>query len=68
MKKAKTVQPTSNTGGSTKPIVSRRCKCCNRDYNQKDVDRIYGKDSMVALLGYCSSQCYTKYLLGFNGG
>ena len=38
----------------------RKCKQCGKTHDIKEVTRIYGKDSMVLLLGYCSAQCYTK--------
>lgn len=38
------------------------CKHCNNHYNKKELTRSLGKESSVVLLGYCSSQCYTKSL------
>ena len=39
------------------------CKECTQPYYKKEVIRVYGKDSMVSLLNFCSSQCYTKNLI-----
>jgi hypothetical protein len=41
----------------------KTCKCCSNQYNQKEVERIFGKLSMPALLGYCSATCYTKAII-----
>lgn len=41
MKKEKTVQPTSKSGGSTKPDVSRRCRSC-RWWRDKGWDGDFG--------------------------
>jgi hypothetical protein len=36
------------------------CKHCGEPHDKKTVERVYGKDSMVALGGFCSAECYTK--------
>lgn len=40
-------------------MSNTRCNNCLKDYDKKEVARVNGKESMVHLLGYCSSQCYT---------
>jgi hypothetical protein len=39
---------------------NKKCKHCGKEYSKKEINRIYGKDSMVSLLNVCSSQCYTN--------
>lgn len=38
----------------------RICKGCGIEHDKKEVARIYGKESMPALLGFCSALCYTN--------
>ena len=38
----------------------KKCKHCGKEYSQKEVERVYGKESMPAILGYCSAYCYTN--------
>ena len=42
--------------------VELKCKYdkCNKPYTLSEIKRIYGKESMPYLLGYCSAVCYTK--------
>ena len=43
--------------------MKRICKYCNKEYDQKEVERIFGKISMPALFGFCSAVCYTNAIL-----
>ena len=36
------------------------CKQCNTEFEPKEVNRVYGKDSQVALTNVCSAACYTN--------
>ena len=36
------------------------CKNCNREYDKENIKRVYGKESMPYLLGFCSAKCYTE--------
>ena len=44
--------------------MKKQFKCanpnCKKEYNRDKIKRTLGEESMVYLLGYCSSQCYTK--------
>lgn len=42
------------------------CNNCLSVYDKKEVARINGKESMVHLLGYCGSQCYTEMVMKYN--
>jgi hypothetical protein len=37
----------------------KNCKNCNQKYDQDLVERMLGKESRPAILGFCSAQCYT---------
>ncbi|MFA5234215.1 MAG: hypothetical protein WC390_07430 [Sulfurimonas sp.] len=41
-------------------VKTNHCKLCKKEYDNKEINRIYGKDSMVSLLNYCSAKCYTQ--------
>jgi hypothetical protein len=43
--------------------TSRICKHCGKEYNPKEVKRIYGKYSMPYAFGFCSALCYTRYYI-----
>ena len=45
-----------------KPKNKGICKYsrCQREYDRDEVARVYGKESNVYLLGYCSAYCYTR--------
>ncbi len=36
------------------------CKNCKKNYDNTEVSRIYGMESMPYLLKYCSAKCYTQ--------
>ena len=38
----------------------RKCPVCEKEFDQKETARIYGKNSLVCLIGVCSSRCYTE--------
>jgi len=40
-----------------------KCNYCGKEYDKKEIRRIYGKDSMVDLGGFCSAGCYTAFIL-----
>jgi len=46
------------------PILDVMCRCkqCKNTYDKKDVKRVYGKESSVYLMNFCSARCYTDYL------
>lgn len=37
-----------------------KCKYCKKDCDPKEISRVYGKESSVLLLGYCSAAHYTR--------
>lgn len=43
-------------------MAARVCPICGNDYSQKTVERVFGKESSPALLGFCSAICYTQSL------
>lgn len=45
-----------------------KCKYqkCRKEFDIKEIKRIYGKKSSIALLGYCSATCYTKDVMKFS--
>lgn len=47
---------------NTATLNTRICRQCENRYDKKEVARIYGKESNPALLGFCSPQCYTKWV------
>lgn len=38
----------------------RKCPVCDKEFDQKETARIYGKTSLVCLIGVCSAKCYTE--------
>ena len=36
------------------------CKNCKKNYDDSEVARIYGMESMPYVKGYCSAKCYTQ--------
>ena len=47
-------------------MINTICNNCLKEYDKKEVARVNGKESMVHLLGYCSSQCYTDMVTKYN--
>jgi GNAT superfamily N-acetyltransferase len=39
------------------------CKFCSKSFLSKEVARVFGKESSVYQLGYCSAKCYTESLV-----
>lgn len=39
----------------------KNCKNCNKVIDLKEVKRVFGKESSVALGGFCSARCYTLH-------
>lgn len=37
----------------------KKCRVCDKEYDQKEKNRVYGKDSIISLLDVCSAKCYT---------
>ena len=42
-----------------KTYIMAHCNNCNKEYDTKDVSRIYGAESRVLIDGFCSAICYT---------
>jgi hypothetical protein len=45
---------------TSKPTL-RTCRGCFEMYDEKQVARSLGKESMVYMLGFCTADCYTKF-------
>jgi len=45
-----------------KEVSICKCKYCSTTYDKKEVGRIYGKESSVYFMNFCSARCYTDYV------
>lgn len=50
-------------GQNEKVEVELKCKQCGKPYILSEIKRIYGEESNIYLLGYCSAKCYTKKII-----
>lgn len=45
-----------------KTVILCTCKECSQPYDKKEVKRVYGVESSVYIMNFCSARCYTDYI------